>query len=76
MFNVGDKVLVLLPTAAFKLQAQWKGPYSITRKVSPANYQVEMTGHRRRRKRFHINMLRKWEQRSALACIAGEPGGT
>ena len=33
-FEVGDQVLVLLPTAANRLKLHWTGPYKITRKVT------------------------------------------
>ena len=71
VFSVGDKVLVLLPTAACKLQAQWKGPYTITRKVSLVNYEVELPGYRKRLTIFHVNLLRKWEQRTCTRCPCG-----
>ena len=35
--EVGQKVLVLLPTHTSKLLASWKGPYTIIDKVSPVN---------------------------------------
>jgi len=34
-FDAEDKVLVLLPTAHNKLQAEWKGPFPVMRKASP-----------------------------------------
>ena len=33
--NVGDEVLILLPTDNNKLLMQWKGPFSVTEKVGP-----------------------------------------
>ena len=38
--KVGDKVLVLLPTDSNKLLLQWKGPFSIKKKVNNVDYQV------------------------------------
>ena len=38
LLEVGDEVLVLLPTKQNKLKLQWSGPYQITRKVTPVNY--------------------------------------
>ena len=43
-FEVGDKVLVLLPTTTNKLKLRWTGSYKVTRKVSSVDYEVEMTG--------------------------------
>ena len=48
-FAPGDRVLVLLPTSTNKLLASWCGPYSVTRRVSPVTYEVEMTDRRRKK---------------------------
>lgn len=53
--KAGDKVLVLLPTSNNKLLMQWKGPFVVTRKMSPLDYKVDVYG---KVKPFHINMLR------------------
>ena len=58
-FSPGDRVLVLLPTATNKLLAVWQGLYPIIARLGRVVYEVDM-GSRRRRKRFHINMLREW----------------
>ena len=55
-----DEVLVLLPTCSNKLLAQWQGPYRILCRVGKVNYEVLMPDKRKRRKVFHINMLKKW----------------
>lgn len=62
-FEVGQKVLVLLPAATNKLQAQWQGPFKVVRKVTPVNYEVETGSIRKKFKTFHINMLRLWVDR-------------
>ena len=59
-FEVGEKVLVLLPTSTHKLLAQWQGPYDVVKKINKVIYEVEMQNKRKRLRRFHINMLRKW----------------
>ena len=56
----GEQVLVLLPTSTSKLLAQCQGPYEVLRKVGKVNYEVLMTGRRKKKQIFHINMLRKW----------------
>ena len=56
----GEQVLVLLPTSTSKLLAQWQGPYEVLRKVGKVNYEVLMTGRRKKKQIFHINMLCKW----------------
>ncbi|XP_064463126.1 uncharacterized protein LOC135374051 [Ornithodoros turicata] len=56
----GDKVLRLLPTEANKLTMQWKGPFPIAEKRGAVDYLVDL-GHRK--KLFHINLLKKYEER-------------
>lgn len=36
------KVLVLLPTASNKLLIQWKGPYTIVKRVGKVDYKIDM----------------------------------
>ena len=59
-FEVGDQVLVLLPTTANRLKLHWTGPYKITRKVGTVDYEVEMPGRRQERKIYHVNLMKKW----------------
>ena len=59
-FQPGDQVLVLLPTSASKLLAEWQGPYPVLRRVGQVSYEVDMTDKKKRRRIFHINMLRSW----------------
>ena len=49
----GKQVLILLPYDTNKLQAVWQGPYKVTRKVSPVDYEVDTWKKRK-------NLLRKW----------------
>ncbi|XP_072182290.1 uncharacterized protein [Diadema setosum] len=65
MLEVGDEVLVLLPTSSSKLLAKWQGPYRIVQKVSDVDYVVEV-GERKRHQVFHINMLKKWNARQGV----------
>ncbi|XP_047476454.1 uncharacterized protein LOC125030461 [Penaeus chinensis] len=58
----GDQCLILLPTSTNKLLAQWSGPYTILKRVSDVNYIVGI-GHEK--KRFHINMIKKYYPRSS-----------
>ena len=54
-FEVGEKVLVLLPTSTHKLLAQWQGPYDVVKKINKVIYEVEMQNKRKRLQCFHIN---------------------
>ena len=42
--------MVLVPTKHSKLQLEWAGPYNITKKVTPVDYEVETPGRRKTRK--------------------------
>ena len=53
-------MLILLPTAASKLQAQWQGPYEVVRPVGNVNYLLRLHDRSMRQKVYHLNMLRKW----------------
>ena len=58
--EVGEEVLVLLPTRSEKLLSKWKGPFKITRRVGKVNYQIEIPGPTMKQKLFHINIIKKW----------------
>lgn len=60
----GSRVLVLLTDEHTKLQVFWKGPYEVTKKSFPVNYQIRMKG---REKVFHINMLKEYTERTNIA---------
>ena len=60
-FEVGDKVLVPLPSNTSKLLAQWKGPFEIIEKVGSVDYKVRVK--RGKETVFHVNMLKKWFDR-------------
>ena len=66
-FNPGEKVLVLLPSASNKLQAEWQGPFKVLRRTSPVDYEVD-TGSSR--KRYHVSMLCKFNERENEAFLA------
>ena len=65
-FSEGENVLVLLPTSTHKLLAKWMGPYPVLRKVGPVSYEVDMFDHAKRKRVFHVNMLRKWHPPAAV----------
>ena len=74
--EVGDKVLVLVPTKHSKLQLEWAGPYRITKQVTSVDYEVETPGRRKTRRIYHVNLLKKWHtppNSSSLLVILQEP---
>ena len=61
--NVGEKVLILLPTDNNKLTMQWKGPYSVIDKFNENDYKIDVNGTVRS---YHINLLKKYIPRINL----------
>ncbi len=43
-FEVGESVLVLIPERKSKLEALYRGPYTVMEKVSPVMYKLDLRG--------------------------------
>ena len=56
----GQRVLVLLPYSNNSFLCNWKGPYTVFRKVNDTNYETDL-GHRVTC--LHINLLRRWNEK-------------
>lgn len=54
---VGDKVLVLLFKDFNKLLMQWKGLFSVMKKINKVDYQNDMKG---KLKMYYVYMLKKY----------------
>ena len=63
-FDVGDKVLLLLPTESNKLLLQWKGPYEIVEVLNRMDYKVDVNGVVNP---YHANMLKQYVERQNVA---------
>jgi len=59
--QVGDSVLLLLPTERNKLTLAWRGPYRVVGIVGDFNYLVEVSPYKI--KTYHINMLKRYYHR-------------
>ena len=59
-FDVGDKVLLLLPTDSNKLLLQWKGPYEVVEVVNRMDYKIDVNGVF---STYHANMLKQYVER-------------
>ena len=59
-FEVGQKVLVLLPGDHNKLLLQWKGPYEVIEVVCQCDYAVQVRG---KAKIYHPNLLKQYTER-------------
>ena len=64
--------MVLLPTTSNKLTAQWQGPYRVLRRIGAVNYQIDMHDTRKRKRVFHVNMLKKWHTPPTTCLLAEE----
>lgn len=71
-FEVGQSVLLLLPTDTSKLLMTWKGPYKITKKVGELDYKIDIQG---RHQTFHVNMMKRYLVRTpeVIAQIINKP---
>jgi len=59
--NIGDSVLLLLPTENNKLTLAWRVPYEVVEKVSAVDCKIRVTPDKINT--YHINMLKKYHQR-------------
>ena len=59
-FDVGDKVLLLLPTDSNELLLQWKGPYKVVMVVNRMDYKIDVSGVI---STYHANMLKQYVER-------------
>lgn len=70
-YQEGDLVLVLRPSAGNKLQARWKGPYMITKKLSTTTYRIQKSKEARQAFTYHVNMLQRYHSPNAV-CLMTE----
>lgn len=65
-FQLGDRVLLFLPSSESKLLAKWQGPFEVTRRVGEVDYEIRQPGRRRETHIYHMTLLKPWLQREAL----------
>ena len=70
-FKSDDEVLLLLPSSTNALEAKWMGPYRVVQRVGPVDYEIEMGDRRKKRKVFHVNLLKEFIRRvpEVLVCV-------
>ena len=69
-FQVGDRVLMLLPVPGSALQARFSGPYVVEHKVSDRDYVIATPDRRQQKRLCHVNMLKPYFERdSTSACL-------
>ena len=59
-FDVGDKVLLLLPTDSNKFLFKWKGPYEVVDVVNRMDYKIDTSGVI---STYHAIMLKQYVER-------------
>lgn len=62
-FDVGDRVLVLLPIQGSALSARFSGPYTVAEKLSDTDYVIRTPDRRRQSRVCHVNMLKLYHTR-------------
>ena len=71
-FNVGEKVLVLLPKQGQPLAAAFMGPYTISKRIDDLNYIIDTPDRRKGKQQCHINMLKKYVDDDSHECSTDE----
>ena len=65
-FEVGQKVLALLPIPGNPLTARFSGPWAVVKKVNDTDYVVATPNRRKNFQTCHINMLKAYHDREIL----------
>ena len=61
-FEVGDKVLVLLPITSSVFAAKFSGPYAVKERLCDTDYVLCTPDRKRKTRVCHINMLKRYQQ--------------
>lgn len=62
-FEVGDQVMVLATSKQNRLDVNWIGPGTITSKISPTNYVIDVPCRRDKATIYHVNMMKPYHKR-------------
>lgn len=69
-YREGDKVLVLRPTRANKLQVHWDGPFTVLRQLSDTTYMVEFRGRKKEVRTYHTNLMKPYVSSTHVVSVA------
>ena len=69
-FDVGTKVLVLMPSSSKKFLSRWEGPFEVLSKVSPVDYEIKVHSGKRGKRVYHINLLRAYDEPENVVYMA------
>ena len=73
IFQEGDKVLVLLSVQGQPLQAKFRGPYEVLKRVGTVNYIISTPDRRKSQRLCHVNMLKHYLQRDCPSISTSVP---
>ena len=62
-FEVGDEVLVFLPSEKSLFHARFEGPFEITEKLSELNYRISTPSRKQKSRVVHINQIKLYHRR-------------
>src|SRR6218665_1197110 len=62
-FEVGEKVLVLLPLRGKPLLAKYSGPYVVTKRLNEVDYVISTPDRRKSSRVVHVNLLKRFVSR-------------
>ncbi|XP_064482847.1 uncharacterized protein LOC135395680 [Ornithodoros turicata] len=70
VYKEGDKVLVLRPTRANKLEVHWDGPFKVIRKLSDTTYMIEFKGRKKEVRTYHTNLMKPYLSSTHVVSVA------
>ncbi|XP_064485140.1 uncharacterized protein LOC135397466 [Ornithodoros turicata] len=70
LYQEGDKVLVLRPTRANKLQVHWDGPFTVLRKLSDTTYMIQFRGRKKEVRTYHTNLMKPYISVTHVVSVA------
>ena len=65
-FEIGDKILLMIPVKTDKMKLKWSGPYEVKERVGEYDYRIEMEEGKIRI--YHINLMKKYYERENEEC--------
>jgi len=69
-FQSGDKVLVLFPVTGKPLEARYRGPYIVVKKINEVDYVVSTPDRRKETQLCHINMMKSYYAAENVVSVA------
>jgi len=68
-FEVGQKVLLFLPTSGQPLKLSWHGPFKVIERIGLVDYKVETDSKRKRFRTCHVNMIKVYHERLSVNTV-------